>query len=368
MVKPQGEIRVLVADHTPEARTVLRRLIESDHRFRVVAEAATGLEAVEQLDAARPDAVVLDIAMPDMGGLEMIPVLMQRAPLVRILVLSSMQSRDAAEEVKRRGAHDYLEKGSGVGALLTKLQNLFPELGPPPDASPETAARVNIDDVMSLLVHELQAPLTVVEGLSIALSSAVERGDDATIFETSEAIRRAMGTLRALIRSFAEVGAMEAGRLTLNLREAQVPQLVKLTVDDLSAGAGFHTLTVDDTDDFAAQLDTVRVRRVITNLIANAMKFSPHHTEITIRVRKEDERFSIGVTDEGPGIPLERQRELFQKFSRLGATGSGTGLGLYLSRGIALAHNGDLVCDSRPGQGATFTLWLPLKQETSARA
>lgn len=169
--------------------------------------------------------------------------------------------------------------------------------------------------------------------------------------------------MRALVRSFAEVGAMESGRLTLNVRETQVDQLVKLTIDDLSTGVGSHTIVVDATDNFAADLDSVRVRQVLTNLVTNAVKFSPRRSEIIIEVRRDDEFAHISVRDQGRGIPANRQNELFQKFSRLGATGSGTGLGLYLSRGIARAHKGDLTCESVAGRGATFTLSLPLTQD-----
>jgi signal transduction histidine kinase len=81
---------------------------------------------------------------------------------------------------------------------------------------------------------------------------------------------------------------------------------------------------------------------------------------IDIAVRNDGDFAYVSVTDRGPGIPPGRSGELFRRFSRLGATGSGTGLGLYLSRGIALSHGGDLTCDSSPGNGSTFTLVLPL--------
>ncbi|MGH2699674.1 MAG: ATP-binding protein [Actinomycetota bacterium] len=354
-------VRILIADGKPEARALLRRIIDGDRRFAVVAEAATGLEVVERIDTARPDAVIIDLAMPEMSGPETIAVIAQRAPDARILALTEPLSPGLEEELKRKGAHQSFEKGGAVTALFSRLEALFPHL-PPEETVPQPEAARNIDDVLSLLVHEVQAPLTVIEGFALTLGRAVERGDDAVIDETAQAIRRATGTLRALIRSFAEVGAMEAGRLSLNLREAQLVQLVRLTVDDLATGVGSHTIIVDAGDNFTAQVDSVRIRQVITNLITNAVKFSPRRTEITIRVRRERELAHISVENRGPGIPAGRRAELFQKFSRLGASGAGMGLGLYLSRGIARAHNGDLTCEST-GRGTTFTLSLPLEHE-----
>jgi signal transduction histidine kinase len=338
----------------------MRGLIGSDARFDVVGEAASGLEVMEQIDTTRPDAVIIDLEMHEMAGSETISVIAQRAPDARILALTEPLTSELEEELKQRGAHDSLEKSGGVSELLARLEALFPDL-PPEENEPEPAR--DMEDVLSLLVHELQAPLTVIEGFALTLGRAVERGDDTVIDETARAIRRATGTLRALIRSLAEVGAMEAGGLSLNLREVPVVQLVKLTIDDLAPGVASHTMVVDAGEHFTAQIDSVRIRQVITNLLTNAVKFSPRRTEITVRVRREGELAFISVQDRGAGIPRHRQSELFQKFSRLGASGSGTGLGLYLSRGIARAHNGDLTCVSEAGRGTTFTLSLPLEQK-----
>lgn len=369
MGERRSTVRVLIADAHQEARALLRRIIESDQRFIVVAEAASCSEAIELIETAGPDAVILDMAMPDMDGVNTIPMIAQRAPQVRILALTGPDP-EPNEAVVHGGAHDSQAKGSGVPELLAKLEAMFPELGPSPAGSErqQEVPGSSIDEILSLLVHEVQAPLSVIEGFSLALRGAVERGDDKAILETSQAIRRASASMRALVRSFAEVGAMESGRLTLNVRETQVVQLVKLTIDDLSTGVGSHTIVVDAIDNFPADVDSVRVRQVLTNLVTNAVKFSPRRSEITIEVGRDDEFARIRVRDQGPGIPAHRQGELFQKFSRLGATGSGTGLGLYLSRGIARAHKGDLTCDSAAGRGATFTLSLPLKQDLAIEA
>ncbi|MGH2734540.1 MAG: sensor histidine kinase, partial [Actinomycetota bacterium] len=107
------------------------------------------------------------------------------------------------------------------------------------------------------------------------------------------------------------------------------------------------------------ELDPVRVRQIVTNLVGNAVKFSPQGSRIDVTVRRSGDGASITVRDRGPGIPAARRDELFRKFSRLGAKGGGTGLGLYLSRGIALAHGGNLTVETRPGEGSAFTLILP---------
>ena len=366
MAEAHPAIRVLLADAKPEIRAVMRRLVEADGNFTVVAETSTGPETIERLDTSRPDAVVLDLDLPDMGP-DTLSVLLQRAPHLKVVVLAGPETLNRAEVARRLGADEFIDKASGMPDLTTRLVAQFPgaragegardgddPLGipPPPEAS--------INDILSVLIHELQAPLAVVEAFTISLANAVERDDGAAIQETSVAIKRATGTLRSLIRSFSEVRDLDAGRLELKLREVALGKLVELTVGDLATVARTHTVKVEATGDFVVLLDPVRVRQVITNLVLNAAKYSPQNTLIDIAVRSDDDFAHVSVTDRGPGIPPGRSGELFRRFSRLGATGSGTGLGLYLSRGIALSHGGDLTCDSSPGNGSTFTLVLPL--------
>jgi len=360
--------RVLLADDKPEIRSVMRRLIEADGSFRVVGETSTGLETIERLDTSRPDAVVLDLDLPDMDGLETLSVLLQRAPHLKVVVMAGPESLNRADDAKRLGASDFIDKPSSMHDLKARLLALFPAasragqtgpMGDDPLGSPPPEAGIN--DVLSVLVHELQAPLAVVEAFTISLANAVERDDGAAIQETSAAIKRATGTLRSLIRSFSEVRDLDTGRLRLNLREVELGKQVELTVGDLAQVARTHTVKLDVAEDLVVLLDPVRVRQVITNLVVNAAKFSAQNTLIDIAVRRDGDFAHVAVTDRGSGIPPERAGELFRRFSRLGATGSGTGLGLYLSRGIALSHGGDLTCRSSPGRGSTFTLALPLR-------
>ena len=109
--------------------------------------------------------------------------------------------------------------------------------------------------------------------------------------------------------------------------------------------------------------DAERLRQVLSNLIDNAVKYSPEGGEVRVATRAEDGRVEISVSDHGPGIPLEQQRLIFEKFGRakLGdKTKPGTGLGLFIARSIAEAHGGGIAVESSPDRGATFTLTLPL--------
>jgi signal transduction histidine kinase len=109
--------------------------------------------------------------------------------------------------------------------------------------------------------------------------------------------------------------------------------------------------------------DAERLRQVLQNLIDNAVKYSPVGDEVEVRARRANGRVLIEVSDHGPGIPLDQQRLIFEKFGRADVAGGskpGTGLGLFIARSIAEAHGGTLDVDSRPEAGSTFRLSLPL--------
>lgn len=357
-------VTVVLADDLPEIRLLVRSLLETDGRFQVVAEASTGREILEAVERLRPDAAIVDLAMPQMDGLEAIPRLLNTSPETKVLVLSGFDATQMAAVARRQGAHDYIEKGTDLRDVVMRLAALFPDIGPAPHEGPaprhpEARERGAVEEILNVLIHELQTPLAVLEGFALALQTAVERDDPQAIQETAEAIKRSSRTMRSLIRSFADTRALEAGRLSLTTRPAEVVKLVQLTLDDIKTVTHGHQLRVIAEKEFTVEVDSVRVRQILTNLVGNAVKFSPPGSPIDVLVRPGGGGASIAVRDRGPGIPSQRLNELFKKFSRLGVKGTGTGLGLYLSRGIARAHGGDLTVESVEGGGSTFTLTLP---------
>jgi DNA-binding NarL/FixJ family response regulator len=118
--------RVLLVDDTPEIRELLRFALEIDGRFEIVGEAGDGAAAVELTNSERPDAVVLDLAMPVMDGLQAIPEIRKGAPKAKILVLSGFEARQMSDEAISRGAHAYVEKGRSLAELTALLADLCP--------------------------------------------------------------------------------------------------------------------------------------------------------------------------------------------------------------------------------------------------
>ena len=110
-----------------------------------------------------------------------------------------------------------------------------------------------------------------------------------------------------------------------------------------------------------------RVLQVLLNMLGNAIRYSPESSEVWLRVEREEERARLVVADQGEGLSEAQQARVFEKFERLGRSGDGgSGLGLYISRRLARAMDGELTVESAPGQGARFILELPSFDERRA--
>ena len=167
-----------------------------------------------------------------------------------------------------------------------------------------------------------------------------------------------------MIGDVLDTSRIDAGTFTYRFADVDLGALVR----DSVAGVALAQDEVSVVADVHGVLPTVRgdrdrLQQVLTNLLDNAVKYSPAGEEVTVNAFKQDSRVRIEVSDRGPGVPADQQRVIFEKFGRGQTTGSpgkpGTGLGLYIARSITEAHGGVLEVESGPEAGATFTLVLP---------
>src|SRR5438552_6769620 len=363
------QLRLLIADDTAEVRQLLRMSLELMNGLDVVAEADNGYDAVEQTVSLLPDLVILDLAMPQMDGFQAIAAIRRRAPATKIMVLSGFSGAELRDQALSLGADRFVEKGQPVRVIAQIIRRLCGAPVPEPAEEPITATILEneadesegtLEELMSFMIHELRTPMMVIRGYAETLEEHIDRLDHTTIVRSAGSIVRGVVQLNALIQSFADARAVQRGQLLLTKSHTDLSELVRESISDLGPLLGDHRIHVDAGVPLEAAVDAVRIRQVLSNLVANAAKFSPHGTVIAIDAESVGDQARISVVDQGPGIPDDRRHELFRKFARLGAQSPGTGLGLFISRGIARAHGGELSYEANPDGGARFTLALPL--------
>lgn len=241
-----------------------------------------------------------------------------------------------------------------VGELARDVNRLAGEL-----AQTETRRMRLLGD----LAHEMRTPLTVIDGYVEAMIDDVmptSRHNVAMIGDESRKLRRLSDDLSALSKA-------EEGRIALQARPLDVADIAGAATRRLipqAQDAGVSLDIVGPDEPVVANCDPDRIAQVVTNLVGNALRATDSGGSIVVTSRRVGRHVVVEVTDTGVGLSAQDTQRVFERFYRVAARRpgeSGSGIGLTISRGIARAHGGDVIATSPgPGQGATFTLSLPV--------
>ena len=219
-------------------------------------------------------------------------------------------------------------------------------------------------DFVSLVSHELRSPMAAVIGAARTLQDRWRELTPAQRNSFLALIGDETNRLATLIGDVLDTSRIEAGTFSYSFTDVDMGELVRDTVATaLIAQDEVGIVTNGATSLPHIRGDRERLRQVLTNLVENAVKYSQAGGEVSVRSWSENGRVLVSVEDRGPGIPRDQQALIFEKFGRahVGLGKPGTGLGLFIARSIAEAHGGTLGVRSAPGQGATFTLALPVE-------
>jgi PAS domain S-box-containing protein len=239
-------------------------------------------------------------------------------------------------------------------------------------AERETARQMS--DFLSLIGHELRNPLTSLKGqiqLAERQLKRVQASQDTvpdTIAEMLGHLRSPVWQLERLISDLVEAAQLQQGQFTLAMRPCDLAQVVREAVEAQRAAWPERAvvLQVPEGEEVVVLADAERVRQVVTNYLTNALKYTPPEGPIAITLGVEAGQARLSVRDQGPGIPLEEQSQIWEQFrrgrgadARSGAT-EGLGLGLYLCKQLIERQGGEVGLESEIGAGSTFWFCLPL--------
>src|SRR4051812_3495443 len=225
------------------------------------------------------------------------------------------------------------------------------------------------EEILRIVAHDLRNPLNTV---SMATALLLEDNSDPTRTSQLRIIRRAGERANRLIQDLLSVTTIEAGRLSVAPRKVSVAELIHESAEMLTpiAREKSISLTVNAAADLpSVRADPARVLQVFSNLVGNAIKFTPSGGAITLSAVRGNGKVICSVSDNGPGIPAAQIPRLFGKFwqAKRGDSG-GVGLGLAIARGIVEAHGGTISVDSEVGRGSVFPSPLPIWRGEVPRA
>ncbi|MGZ4332816.1 MAG: GAF domain-containing protein [Gaiellaceae bacterium] len=221
-------------------------------------------------------------------------------------------------------------------------------------------------DFVSTVSHELRTPLTSIYGFAETLL----RQDVMFGEEERETFLRYIASesqrLTSIVDTLLNVARLDTGDLQVNLAETDVRDVVGQVLDTVSATeVNGHRFVVDLPDEpLAATADPEKLRQVCSILVENALRYSPDGGTVTVGAARRQDRVEVSVADEGIGIPQSDQEQIFRKFYRgsdadLRTGAGGTGLGLFIARGLVTAMGGRIWVSSREGEGSRFAFELP---------
>ena len=224
-------------------------------------------------------------------------------------------------------------------------------------------------EFVSMLAHELRGPMTTILGFSQTLSHQWEMVPDDKRQHFLDIITKETGRLSRLVADLLDVSRMEAGNLRYDLVPMPLDDLINTVLEVHTSLHRDHEIVSDIPNDLPKVMgDRDRVRQVLINLLTNATHYSPEGTKIKLSIAPSDDgrEVVVSVADQGIGISPQDMDKVFSKFVMLPKptwVKKGTGLGLYITKGIVDAHGGRIWIDSEPGKGATFNFTLSVARD-----
>lgn len=370
---PNNGVDVLAIDDNRNNLLLLCGMLkERGFRVRPATSGKLGLQAAKFMP---PDVILLDVNMPDMDGYEVCRELKQSEVLKQIPVIFLSALGESMDKLRafESGGFDYITKPFKVEEVAARidtqvtirrlrqdLQKRYEEL--------QEAEQLR-DKLVNLIVHDLRNPLGVVlTSLDYILYRNNLNSSDAQLLDS--ALGQA-NLMNGMIDDMLDIGRLEGNKMPIKAAEQDIPAVLEEARASVALRGQRLML-----DLFAAPgtavFDRELVRRVLTNLIGNAAKFTPEGGTIQISVKEAAEGTRFEVRDSGPGIPAEYHERIFEKFGRVEAAqslkGRSTGLGLTFCRLAVEAHGGRIGVESEVGQGSLFWFTLPKQRASLSEA
>ena len=357
------------------ARADLETLVNTSPVGVVVFDARTGEMASVNREALRLVAGLREEGQTPEDLLEAVTCVRGDGREVSLRELPMAEVLQAGETVRAEEIKLQVPDGRSVSVLLnaTPIHSEEGELASfvvtLQDLTPLEEQERMRAEFLAMVSHELRTPLMSVKGSADTLAAESARLDPAEMRPFFRIIQDQTEHMRFLIGDLLDVARIETGALAVDPEPAELLSLVEEAGSRFRSGDAKNPLQVELAEDLPMVLaDRRRVVQVLSNLLSNAVGYSPEGSPITVSAAREGVYVEVSVADRGRGIPAELLPELFRKFSRgLGADTApgveGSGLGLAICKGIVEAHGGRIRAESDgPGLGARFTFTLPVAE------
>lgn len=351
---------ILIADDDPISRQMLRLFLQQDGY--VIHEVDDGPEAIRLYESLQPDLILLDAMMPNMTGFEACTRL-QALPggdQIPILIITGLDDEESVDQAFTAGAIDYITKPVHWPVLRQRVRRLIRN----------RQTEKMRDDLIQMIVHDMKNPISTIRGFSELLLD--DMSDDVFLTDTLRRIYYTSNSLLEMTMMILDMGRLDAGKITLEPVEQPVHQMLAEVQDGFNWMASNYgvKLEVGHCDEqIVFTLDWTLIKRVLANLVSNAIKHSAPQSTVTLFCNYVENTpecagyLELSVSDTGEGIAERDQKRIFEKFAQASQRTRGsrmdTGLGLTFCKLATEANGGKIELKSALGMGSTFTLVFP---------
>ena len=376
MVAMAESLRVLIVDDEPGMRLGAERALagfvvslpefNGDVSFAVEL-AGTGEEALAKIAATPPDILLLDHKLPGISGLEILSKILESKAEILTIMMTAYASLDTAITATRRGAYDFLAKPFTPSELKASVRKAVKHLLLQREARRLAQEKRQVRfQFISVLAHELKAPLAAIEGyLNIMADKSL--GSELPAYQqmVDRSLVRVHG-MRKLILDLLDLTRIESGNRKREHVPVDVRAVAQMALDTAQPDAKERRLTLNLRAPEAVWLqgDPGEVEIMLNNLVSNAVKYNRDGGRVDVDIAAGADEVKVAVADTGIGMTEEEAGRLFRDFVRIKNEKTrnilGSGLGLSILKKLAQLYGGSVSVQSKPGEGSVFTLVLKL--------
>jgi two-component system sensor histidine kinase/response regulator len=367
---------VLVVDDEPAIRRLIMSILELDGLATHEAENAE--QALKVLGSVQLDLALLDVMLPGVTGIDICKAIKSHDPQLPVLMLTALNDQSTHRMCVAAGADDYLTKPVHRGELQLRVRSLLLLRRIKRELSQQnevlTVQRDELlrlqrqkHDFMEIMVHDLKNPLAAIVANASYVEQAKVVNDD--LRESGAAISRAAANMLRMVQNLLDVEREGDRGLTPQLTYSELGPVVERACALMARRAEERKIALSSAVEplGALKADADYLRRVVENLLDNALRYTPRGGKVSVSLRRLEADVELAVEDSGPGIPEETRTRIFDKYAQLDRTVDrdqqrfGRGLGLSFCRMVAEAHGGSICVTSGAAGGARFALRMPLQ-------
>jgi signal transduction histidine kinase len=374
-------LKILVVDDEPGIRSGITRILRN---FRVdypfmdeafdfeVLEAATGEAGIEIIDSNQPDIILLDNKLPGIQGVEVLEYIKRQKKNIIVVMITSYASLELAVKATSDGAYDFIPKPFTPQELKSSIENITKRvfLKKMTHTLQDTGKQIRFT-FLSVLSHELKAPLNAIEGY-LKMIQERQNGDSLADYDVmiERSLERIKG-MRSLILDLLDLTRVESGKAKRNITEIDLRLVARTAMDTMRPYAIQRDVAMNlhSNGPITLLADAEEMEIIFNNLISNAIKYNRDGGSMECHLDRNEEAISITVSDTGIGMQPAEIEKIFDDFVRIKNEKTknitGSGLGLSIVKKLIDNYQGTINVQSIPDQGSTFIVRLPNKTSCS---